>query len=147
MEISGQRSFLENLVNIMAIATLIPCVNTLRPRQNGRYFAGDIFKCISLNENAWILLKISLKILPKAWMNNIPALVQIMAWRQPGDSHYLNQWWLVYWCIYASLSLFCVEKFRKLQTYLYVFWKHFLCFRVDIYQGIWNYQWNSTPLH
>ena len=20
-------------------------------------------------------------------------------------SHYLNQWWLVYWCIYASLSL------------------------------------------
>ena len=26
--------------------------NTLKPRQNGRYFADDIFKCIFLNENA-----------------------------------------------------------------------------------------------
>ena len=25
--------------------------NTLRPRQNGRHFPGDIFKCIFLNEN------------------------------------------------------------------------------------------------
>ena len=22
-----------------------------------------------------------------------------------GTSHYMNQWWLVYWCIYASLGL------------------------------------------
>ena len=29
-------------------------VNTLRPRQNGRYFPDDIFKCIFLNENVWI---------------------------------------------------------------------------------------------
>ena len=29
-------------------------VNTLRPRQNGRHFADDIFKCIFLNENVWI---------------------------------------------------------------------------------------------
>ena len=59
--------------------------NTLRPRQNGRYFADDIFKCIFLNENAWISLKISLKFVPKVRINNIPALVQIMAWRLPGD--------------------------------------------------------------
>ena len=59
-------------------------VNTLRPRQNGRHFTDDIFKCIFLNENAWILLKISLKFVPKVWIN-IPALVQIMAWRRPGD--------------------------------------------------------------
>ena len=26
-------------------------VNTLRPRQNGRHIADDIFKCILLNEN------------------------------------------------------------------------------------------------
>ena len=60
-------------------------VNTLRPRQNGRHFADDIFKCIFLNENAWILLKISLKFVPKVRINNIPALIQIMAWRRPGD--------------------------------------------------------------
>ena len=32
--------------------------NTLRPRQNERHFADDIFKRIFLNENIWILIKI-----------------------------------------------------------------------------------------
>ena len=27
------------------------CINTLRPRQDGRHFPDDIFKCIFLNEN------------------------------------------------------------------------------------------------
>ena len=63
----------------------INCFNTLRPRQNGRRFADDIFTCIFLNENVWILLKISLKFVPKIQINNIPALAQIMAWRRPGD--------------------------------------------------------------
>ena len=58
---------------------------TLRPRQNGRHFAEDIFKCIFLNENVWIPIKISLKFVPQGPINNIPALVQIMAWRRPGD--------------------------------------------------------------
>ena len=59
--------------------------NTLRPRQNGRHFPDDIFKYISLNENVWIPMKISLKFVPKGPANNIPALVQIMAWRRSGD--------------------------------------------------------------
>ena len=58
--------------------------NTLRPRQNGHYFL-DIFKCIFLNENVWILIKISQKFVPKGTINNIPVLVQKMAWRRPGD--------------------------------------------------------------
>ena len=60
-------------------------VNTLRLWQNGRHFPDDIFKCIFFNENLWISLKISLKFVPKVWMDNIPALVQIMAWHRPGD--------------------------------------------------------------
>ena len=60
-------------------------VNTLRPRQNSRHFADDIFKCIFLNENVWISLKISLKFVPQVQINNHPALIQIMAWRRPGD--------------------------------------------------------------
>ena len=60
-------------------------VNTLRPRQNGHYFPDDIFKWISLNENVWIANKISLKFVPGAPINNIPALVQIMAWQRPSD--------------------------------------------------------------
>ena len=65
--------------------SILTSINTLRPRQNGRHFADSIFKCIVLNENVWIPIKISLKFVPKGPSNNIPALVQIMAWRRPGD--------------------------------------------------------------
>ena len=61
------------------------CFNTLRPRQNGRHFADDIFKCIFLNENVSVSIKNSLKFAPKGPINNISPLVQIMAWRRPGD--------------------------------------------------------------
>ena len=60
------------------------CINTLRPRQNGRHFADDTFKRIFMNENVRISINISLKFVPKGLINNIPALVQIMAWRRPG---------------------------------------------------------------
>ena len=71
--------------------------NTLRPRQNGRHFPDEIFKYIFVNENIWILIKISLIFFPKGRINNIPA------WSAP--SHYLNQWWLVYRRKYASHGL------------------------------------------
>ena len=59
--------------------------NTLRPRQNGQYFADDILKCILLNENLWIWKKISLKYVPYGLIGNMTALVQIMAWCHTGD--------------------------------------------------------------
>ena len=59
--------------------------NTLRLKQNGRHFPDDIFECIFLKENVWNSIKISLKFVSKGSINNIPALVQIMAWRRPGD--------------------------------------------------------------
>ena len=73
--------------------------NTLRPRHICRHFADDIFKYMFLNENVSIPLKMSLKFVSPVRINNIPALVQIIA-----TSHYLNQRWLVYWCIYSSLK-------------------------------------------
>ena len=60
-------------------------LNTLRLRQNDCHFPDDHFKCIFLNENVWILIKISLKFVPQHSINNIPALVHIMAWRRLGD--------------------------------------------------------------
>ena len=77
-------------------------VNSLRPRRNRRYNADDIFKCFL---NVWIPTKISLKFVPKGPINNITALVQIWLGAVQAPSHYLNQWWLVYWRIYASLGL------------------------------------------
>ena len=51
-------------------------INILRSGQNHRHFPDDIFKCIVLNENVWISLRI----------NNIPVLAQIMAWHRSGDA-------------------------------------------------------------
>ena len=59
--------------------------NILRPRQNARHIPDDIFKCIFLKENVTLSIEISLKFVHKGPINNIPALVQIMAWRRPGD--------------------------------------------------------------
>ena len=59
--------------------------NTLRPRQNEQHFADDILKRIFFNENVWISIKVSLIFVPKGLVNNIPALVKIMAWRRSGD--------------------------------------------------------------
>ena len=58
------------------------CFNALWPIQNGRCFPDDMFKCIFLNGNAWISIKISMKFVPNGPINNIPVLVQIMAWRR-----------------------------------------------------------------
>ena len=69
----------------------------------GRNKIVAIFKCIFLNENVQILLKISLKFVPKVRINNIQALVQIMAWRRPGDRPLSEP--IVYWHIYVSLGL------------------------------------------
>ena len=60
-------------------------VNTLRPKQDGRRFPDDTFEQIFLKENVIILIKISVKFVPNGPIDNIPALVQIMAWRRPGD--------------------------------------------------------------
>ena len=38
-----------------------------------------------MNENIWISIEISVKFVPKGPINNIQALVQIMAWCRPGD--------------------------------------------------------------
>ena len=78
-------------------------VNTLRPRQNGRYFPHDIFKCISLNENVLISITLSLTLVPKFPIDNKQALVQIMAWRLQAII-WTNDG-QVYRGIYASLGL------------------------------------------
>ena len=78
--------------------------NSLRPRQNGRLFGDDTFKRIFLNENIRISTKNSLKFVPKGLINNIPALVLIMAWRRPGDKP-LSEPTLV-----RSLTHICVTR-------------------------------------
>ena len=86
--------------------------NTLRPRQNGHYFADDISKCIFLNGNAWILLTTSPKF-PKAPIKNITALVEIMAWHQP-DSKPLSELLMV-----RLLTHICVNRPQGVKSVIF----------------------------
>ena len=79
--------------------------DTLRPRQNG-HFPDNIFKCIFLNENVYISIKISLKFTLKDQINIIPAFVQIMAWCCLGGKSLSEPMMVSLPHIYASLSLY-----------------------------------------
>ena len=46
--------------------------------------AGDIIKYKFVNENDLIAIKISLTFVPEGPINDIPVLIQIMAWCWPG---------------------------------------------------------------
>ena len=59
---------------------------------------------IFLNKNTRISIMFSLKFFPKGTIDYIIALVQIMAWRRPGDKP-LSEPMMVNWHIYASLCL------------------------------------------
>ena len=74
-------------------------LNTLEARQNYRHFPEDIFKCILLPANVCISIKISLKFVPKGPINNISALVQIMALRRPCDKPFLSQITVAHICV------------------------------------------------
>ena len=120
-------------------------INTLRLMQNGRHFPDDIFKCIFLNESIWISIEISLKLVPKGPINNIPALVQIMAWRQTGNKP-LSEPMLV-----CSLTHICVTRPQwvntwstmgfhviSLATYKDIIW---------LTKGLWNHGWSEKLIH
>ena len=82
-----------------------PHFNTLRPRQDGRHFAADIFTCIFLYDNCCILIKSSLKYVRKGPIDNNQALVRIMAWRRSGDKPLSEPMMISLRHIYASLGL------------------------------------------
>ena len=49
----------------------------MRPKQNGRHLTDDTFKCIFLNENVSISIKVSPEFVPKGPVINIPASVHM----------------------------------------------------------------------
>ena len=128
-----------------ATSAKVQWVNSLRPGLNRRPFADDIFKCIFLNENEWILPRISLKFVPKVRINNIPALVQIMAWRRPGDKP-LSEPMMV-----SLLTHICVTRpqWVKFIWYGHI---HNTDEFVDYWrltESIWSsvYTWSGAPFH
>ena len=67
------------------VTNSLTSINWFPPGHNGPRSADDRFRCIFVNENICILIKISLKFLRKGSIDNKPALVEIMAWRQIDD--------------------------------------------------------------
>ena len=90
-----------------------------------------VFKCIFMNDKFCILIRIPLKFVPhvpKGPINNIPALVQIMAWRRSGNkslpesmfqcmkrpvAHSLNSTW--FW---IELPENCCEPLKFIMRYI-----------------------------
>ena len=66
---------MEILGALLALCKGNSLVNSSPPGQNGCHFADDNFRCIFVNENFCILIKISLKFAPKGTMENNHALV------------------------------------------------------------------------
>ena len=90
--------------------------NTIRLRQNGGQLPDDIFKCIFLNENVRILLKLSLKFVLEVRINNIPALVWVMAWCRPGDKPLSEPMML------SSLICICVTRPQRVNICFSMEW-------------------------
>ena len=97
--------------------------NTLGPRQDGRHFLDDIFKCNFLNKNDRISLKKSLVFVPKVRINNIPALIQIMAWRRSGDKPLSEP------MVVSLLTNICVTRPQWVNVIWYVQTIQFLIWR------------------
>ena len=72
-------------ISLLYKKIIVHKINRMRPRQSCSQYIDDIPKHICWNRNVRILIKISLNFVAKCQINNIIALVQIMAWRQPGD--------------------------------------------------------------
>ena len=119
----------QTLLNL-SMLKYFPSFNSLRPRQNRRHFADGVFKCNFLNENVWIPIKISLKFVPKGPINNIPALVQIMAWRRPGDKP-LSEAMMV-----SLPTHICVTRPQWVKTPNYIY---------DLAKS--PYRYNTPPYH
>ena len=68
----------------IVITNIVLPISTWTTEQNGRHFADDILKCIILNENLYIFIKISLKFIPKGQIDNKSTLVKEMAWHLTG---------------------------------------------------------------
>ena len=115
-------------MNLVASASWI---NSSPPRQNGRHFADDIFRCIF---QSCSLIKISLKFVPMGLIDNNPALVKIIAWSQ------VIIWtnaYPIHWHIYAALG----------GDELMLSMPNSLEYIVCVYVHVYNIYRDTLPMH
>ena len=71
------------------------------PPPHTHHLTDHIFRCIFMNEKFYILIKISLKFVPKCPIDNNTTLVYIMAWHQAIIWTNADK---IHWCIYEALG-------------------------------------------
>ena len=97
-------------------------VTTLRPKQNGRHFADDIFQSLFLNKT-YYLGSFPLKFVTKGPIDNKSTLVQVMAWSRTNNKplfelmmasftdaytpHSISKSQMQYWEIWIRNCLMC----------------------------------------
>ena len=80
-------------------------LNTLRLRRNEQHFADDIFKRMFSMKMFEFRLKFHWRLFPRVQLTIFQHWFRWWLGAGQATSHYLNQWWLVYRRIYASLGL------------------------------------------
>ena len=122
----------------------------LRLRQNSHQFPDNILKGISWMKIHEIFITISLQLIPKRLIHNIPALVQIMAWCPPGDKP-LSEPMILSLLTHIShlnelrhsgieVKLFALFLDRFISNY------HLFVMYLILFKTAWCVLWNSNDL-
>ena len=127
-------------LSIPSLRYLLPILTHWGRDKMVAIFQTTFLNCIFLNENVRIALEISLKFVPRRLIKNIPALVQIMAWRRPGDKplsepmvvsllthicvtrpQWVNHQWVSFWHNYliATWTVYLMRISRALGCYIF----------------------------
>ena len=81
------------------------CINTLRLRQMDAISQTTFSNAFSLMKMFEFQLKFHWSLFPRVQLTIFHHWFRSWLGADQATSHYLNQWWLVYWRIYASLGL------------------------------------------
>ena len=103
-----------------------------------------------LDENVWILIKISLIFVPKGPVNNIPALVEIMAWRWPGDkplSEPMMVSLLTYICVTWLIKQIAVVFFINRDVHVRNRWQQPRLFNITFHLSIIRVRIHQCIVH
>ena len=95
----------KTIFSIWILPYFFPCVNTLRPKRNGRHFPDDFFKCFSWMKMYKFRLRFHWILFWRVRLTIFQHWLRLRLGADKAASYYLNLWWLVYWRIYASLGL------------------------------------------
>ena len=91
--------------NDLSSAPKVLTINKLRPRQMDAISQTTFSNAFSWMKMFEFRLKFHWSLFPRVQLTIFQQWFRWWLGAVQATSHYLNQWWLVYWCIYASLGL------------------------------------------